>query len=79
MKIYLLTLCFSCSLLFISGCTSTKYDELIVQMQDYLDVNGEICLKYVENDERLIGRDKEKYKARHRTMQKTLNEFKQGN
>ena len=77
MKIYLSSLFLLICLLISGGCTSNKYQLLIDNMQDYLDTNGQTCLIYVENDSNRIGRDKEKYKARHRVMQKTLDEFKE--
>ena len=45
-------------------------------MQEYMDFNGKACLEYVEKDTTLVGRDKEQYKARHRTLQKMLDEAK---
>jgi hypothetical protein len=77
MKIYLSSLFLLICLLISGGCTSNKYQQLINDMQEYLDTNGQTCLTYVENDSNIIGRDKENYKARHRVMQQTLDEFKE--
>ena len=63
----------------ISGCKSNNIDQdFILQLQDYLDTNGQKCLQYVDNDKSLNGRDKEIYKGRHRTIQKQLDKYKTG-
>lgn len=36
------------------GCKSSSNKELILEMQEYVDVNGEACIKYVDADTTLV-------------------------
>ena len=62
--------------LLITGCTCVCKDkETIFTIQDYVAVNGETCLKYIEADSALKGRDKEAYRARHKKMQNLVDKY----
>jgi hypothetical protein len=49
MKLYILIILF---LICLSGCKSVPYDVLL-EMQDYLNTNGQRAIEYVEADTKL--------------------------
>ena len=78
MKIYLLS--FFMGLIFLTGCTSIDKTEIIefkLQLEDYMNVNGNKFIEYVQNDKNLTRREKEIYFARHRSMLQYLNSIKE--
>jgi len=76
MKFIVIIFSFLC-LTYLSGCCNQPKEEpFYIILNDYINTNGELCLKYVNADTTLIQRDKEKYISRHRTLKKMLNDIK---
>ena len=68
-------ICFLISII-CSGCSSSKltkseYDAL----NDYVNIVGEKCMLYIENDDKMPTREKNVYKTRHRLVKEQLNEI----
>lgn len=73
MKKLILFLLFNVCFCF-TGCISTNVSkDFYIDVQEYLDLNGVKCLEYIEADNNISKRDKEKYKVRHRYIQSQLN------
>lgn len=73
MKIYLLSFFM---LIFLTGCHSynnMEINELQIYLNDYINVNGNKLLEYLENDITLTEREKQIYLSRHRSMLQLLN------
>lgn len=74
-KIFLL--CFL-TLLMCSGCSSVSklsendYNEF----NDYINIIGEKCITYVENDSTISPREKNVYKTRHRLIKEQIQKLK---
>lgn len=60
-----------------TGCgMSQEYKDFLLNVEDYMNSNGQTCLEYVKNDKNLVERDKEVYRARHRMLRESLNRVK---
>lgn len=69
MKKLILLLLF-CVCLCFTGCTSSN--NFYIDVQEYLDLNGNKCLEYIEADFNMSKREKEQYKIRHRYIETQL-------
>lgn len=74
MKIYYL-LFIAYFLILFTSCKSITKEEYVL-INDYLDTNGELLFKYLENDKTLSQRDKEIYYVKHRILKKHINNIK---
>ena len=68
-------ICFLISII-CSGCSSSRltkreYDTF----NDYVNIVGEKCMIYIENDDKMSTREKYIYKTRHRLVKEQLNEI----
>ena len=69
-------ICFLISII-CSGCSSSsrltksEYDTF----NDYVNIVGEKCMIYIENDDKMSIREKNVYKTRHRLVKEQLNEI----
>lgn len=59
-----------------SGCSSSRltkseYDTF----NDYVNIVGEKCMIYIENDDKMSTREKNVYKTRHRLVKEQLTEI----
>ena len=68
-------ICFLISII-CSGCSSSRltkreYDTF----NDYVNIVGEKCMIYIENDNKMSTREKYIYKTRHRLVKEQLNEI----
>ena len=68
-------ICFLISII-CSGCSSSRltkreYDTF----NDYVNIVGEKCMIYIENDDKMSIREKNVYKTRHRLVKEQLNEI----
>ena len=68
-------ICFLISII-CSGCSSSRltkreYDTF----NDYVNIVGEKCMIYIENDDKMSTREKNVYKTRHRLVKEQLNEI----
>ena len=73
MKIYLLSFFM---LIFLTGCYSynnMEINDLQIYLNDYINVNGNKLIEYLENDITLTEREKQIYLSRHRSMLQLLN------
>lgn len=64
-------------IIFCTGCGMTQeYKDFILDVEYYMRTNGQACLNYVDNDQTLLERDREAYRARHRMLRESLNKLK---
>lgn len=66
----MLYLCCGCSTT--SKLTKDEYDEF----NDYINIIGEKCITYIENDSSISPREKNVYKTRHRLIKEQMQELK---
>lgn len=77
-KIYIFSFCIFL-LLSLNGCKSTseEMNNLYIYLDDYINFNGNKCIEYINKDITLSERQKEVYRARHRSMRQLLNSYKE--
>ena len=73
-KLVLLFLFYFLSFCFI-GCSSINsiQKDFYIDVQEYIELNGNKCLEYIEADSNMTNREKEMYKIRHRYLQSQVN------
>lgn len=73
MKNIILIISIFICLIFVSGCSSNTYDkDFYIDVQDYIELNGNKCIEYIEQDKTMTNREKQKYRIRHRYIQTLL-------
>lgn len=77
-KIYIFSFCIFL-LISLNGCKSinTEMNDLYIHLDDYINFNGNKCIEYINNDITLSERQKEVYRARHRSMIQLLDSYKE--